>query len=183
MSVKTKIFIFLLISALFSCNPVKRVIKDENKLKIVAKEVIKRGYCINDTIIIDTSRIDTVVQQNYIIDTISIKQNIDTTLPSGAQISIKDGVVSVKCPSNKVITKTITETQYIRDLKLESILKEELNTKSDSIEYLTLTIKDQLVTIRDKNVTIAKEKAKFIVLIIALGILLCVFIYSKFKLF
>ncbi len=29
-----------------SCNPVKQVLKDNQKFEIVAKEVVKRGYCI-----------------------------------------------------------------------------------------------------------------------------------------
>lgn len=175
----------LIIFVLFtSCNPVKRVLNNQKKFEIVAKEVVKRGYCVNDTIIIDSSRIDTVYHQNYIIDTITINKefNIDTVLKSGAKVTIVNGVLSVKCPSSKEVIRTVKQTQYVRDLKLESLLKEDVKLKEDSIILLSLTLRDQHVTIKELKATIVKEKAKFLVLIIALGLLIAVFVYSKFKL-
>jgi len=42
---------YLLILLIFvSCNPVKLVLKDPVKFEVVADEMIKRGYCLNDTI-------------------------------------------------------------------------------------------------------------------------------------
>ena len=42
---------YLLILLIFvSCNPVKLVLKDPVKFEAVADEMIKRGYCLNDTI-------------------------------------------------------------------------------------------------------------------------------------
>jgi len=187
MSDSTKLlFVWLLtvivIILLGSCNPVKKVLNNKEKFEIVAKEVVRRGYCINDTVIIDTSRIDTVVKENHIVDSVFLDQDIDTTFPSGAKVSLHNGMISVKCPSAKEITRTVKETQYIRDLKLESILKEDAAIKSDSIKYLEFTIQDLNVTIKDKNVIIAKEKAKFIVLIVVLLVFLGFYIYSKYKL-
>jgi hypothetical protein len=47
-------FISIIILLIFfgSCNPVKQVLGDNNKFEVVAAEVIKRGYCLNDTTII-----------------------------------------------------------------------------------------------------------------------------------
>jgi hypothetical protein len=42
---------YVLILLIFvSCNPVKLVLKDTVKFEAVADEMIKRGYCLNDTI-------------------------------------------------------------------------------------------------------------------------------------
>jgi hypothetical protein len=42
---------YVLILLIFvSCNPVKLVLKDSVKFEAVADEMIKRGYCLNDTI-------------------------------------------------------------------------------------------------------------------------------------
>jgi hypothetical protein len=44
------ISIILLLILFVSCNPVKQVLDDKKKFEVVAAEVIKRGYCLNDTI-------------------------------------------------------------------------------------------------------------------------------------
>lgn len=42
---------YVLILLIFvSCNPVKVVLKDPVKFEVVADEMIKRGYCLNDTV-------------------------------------------------------------------------------------------------------------------------------------
>jgi hypothetical protein len=49
-----------------SCNPVRQVLKDKAKLDEVAKEVIKQGYCANDTLTIVKS--DTIVKVDSLIE-------------------------------------------------------------------------------------------------------------------
>lgn len=57
----------LIIALIFiSCNPVKKVLRDREMFDEVAKEVVKAGYCANDTIILTKS--DTTVQ----IDTLTL---------------------------------------------------------------------------------------------------------------
>ena len=63
----------LLILVLFGCNPVKQVLNDKNKLDEVAKEVIRQGYCTNDTLVIVKS--DTIVKVDSLIEISS-----DTTI-------------------------------------------------------------------------------------------------------
>lgn len=59
------IFLFLILW-LASCNPVKQVLNDRGKLDAVAKEVVKMGYCANDTTFIvksdTTIQVDTLIQ-------------------------------------------------------------------------------------------------------------------------
>jgi hypothetical protein len=63
----------LLILVVFGCNPVKQVLKDKSKLDEVAKEVIRQGYCANDTLVIVKS--DTIVKVDSLIEISS-----DTTI-------------------------------------------------------------------------------------------------------
>lgn len=49
----------LLFVLLISCNPVKQVLKDREKLNKVAEQVVRMGYCANDTTFITKS--DTIV--------------------------------------------------------------------------------------------------------------------------
>lgn len=178
-----RLLIFSLILLIFGCNPVKKVLNDQKKFDIVAKEVVKRGYCINDTVIIDSIKIDTVYKEHYFIDTLTInKSNLDTLTPNGVKIIIKDSFISVKCPPSKNIVKTVKQIQYIRDKKFETILKEELILKSDSLKQNALILKEQSMKINQSKIKIAKEKGKFIILMIAIISGFAIYIVSKFKL-
>jgi len=63
----------LLLILLVSCNPVKQVLNDKAKFDEVAKEVIRQGYCANDTLLIVKS--DTLVKVDSLIEVYS-----DTTI-------------------------------------------------------------------------------------------------------
>ena len=57
---------YLLLLMLFiGCNPVKQVLRDQEKLEQVAKVVVKGGWCANDTTFITKS--DTLVNVDTII--------------------------------------------------------------------------------------------------------------------
>ena len=68
---KTKISLLLLL--LIGCNPVKQVLRDQEKLEEVAKVVVKGGWCANDTTFITTSdtlvELDTLVRIDTLTDT------------------------------------------------------------------------------------------------------------------
>jgi hypothetical protein len=65
--------LLFLILWLFSCNPVKQVLRDQNKLDQVAKVVVAGGYCTNDTTYIvksdTTIKVDTLVRIDTLTDT------------------------------------------------------------------------------------------------------------------
>jgi hypothetical protein len=63
----------LLLILLVSCNPVKQVLKNKAKFDQVAAEVIRQGYCANDTLLIVKS--DTIVMVDSLIEVYS-----DTTI-------------------------------------------------------------------------------------------------------
>jgi hypothetical protein len=58
---------------LIGCNPVKQVLRDQEKLEEVAKVVVKGGWCANDTTFISTSdtlvEVDTLVRIDTLTDT------------------------------------------------------------------------------------------------------------------
>ena len=81
------IFYFILIAtAIFivlgssGCNPVKKVLKDPKHTSVMAAEIIKRGYCTNDTTIIQihdtTTTIDTVDVPVIILDTLQLNDTL-----------------------------------------------------------------------------------------------------------
>ena len=73
------IFLFTILW-LISCNPVKQVLRDQQKLDAVAKVVVAGGYCANDTTFIvksdTTIQVDTLVQNDT---TIQVETRNDTT--------------------------------------------------------------------------------------------------------
>jgi hypothetical protein len=116
-------FILLL---LVGCNPVKQVLSDKSKLDKVAKEVVKMGYCANDTTIITKS--DTLVE----IDTLTIideKPFLEV---------INDTVYVTKWKTNN-ITKSVTIHDTIRsvvvDKALVNLLKEDVKELENEIVY------------------------------------------------
>ena len=89
-------YLFLLL--FLGCNPVKQVLRDQEKLEEVAKVVVKGGWCANDTTFITKS--DTLVKIDSFI-------HIDTQ--TDTQI-INDSVYITKWK-----TKNIIKTLSIRD--------------------------------------------------------------------
>ena len=75
----TLILLFLLLW-LASCNPVKQVLRDQNKLDQVARIVVAGGYCANDTTFIvksdTTMQVDTLIQNDT---TFKVETRNDTT--------------------------------------------------------------------------------------------------------
>lgn len=104
--------LFLGLFWIVSCNPVKKVLSDRQKLDKVAKEVVRLGYCANDTTVIvisdtlietDTMTIleekpfleiinDTVYvtkwKTNNITKTLTIRDTIKATVVDGARVKL-----------------------------------------------------------------------------------------------
>lgn len=71
-------YIFLIL-LFVSCNPVKQVLRDQDKLEQVAKVVVKGGWCANDTTFITKS--DTLIEVDTLIriDTETYTQIVNDT--------------------------------------------------------------------------------------------------------
>lgn len=123
------IALILLITIIWvtSCNPVKQVIKDKSKLDQVAKEVIKMGYCANDTTIITKS--DTLVY----IDTLTI-------LEEKPFIEIINDTVFVTKWRTNTINKTLTIRDTIKatvvdNARVKVLQSELIQTKEDANKW------------------------------------------------
>jgi hypothetical protein len=119
-------FLLTLIAILLSCNPVKQVLKDKEKLDKVAEVVVKAGYCANDTTIITKS--DTTILY-------------DTTYET--QIQINEKTDTIRIP--KVITRTIHIRDTIKNVVVDNarinVLQKEINAYKES----TYELKEELL--------------------------------------
>jgi len=93
---RTKISLLLLL--LIGCNPVKQVLRDQEKLEEVAKVVVKGGWCANDTTFITKS--DTIIEVDTLIE---IQKDLEV-------VTFNDTTYFTKWK-----TKTITKTLTIHD--------------------------------------------------------------------
>lgn len=134
-----RVFFLILSILLFSCNPVKKVLKDRKMFEEVAKEVVRQGYCVNDTTVVTTVKDTVYVHTSSSIDTIFVGSDceIDTTLESGTRIRVADGMLII---DEKIYHKTRevirNVDRYIRDTKMEDILKEEIAERENEISNL-----------------------------------------------
>jgi hypothetical protein len=112
---KTKISLLLLL--LVSCNPVKQVLRDTEKLAQVAEVVVRSGWCANDTTFITKS--DTLVEVDTIID---LDIRIDTQ-------KVNEFVYITKWKTN-TITKTLTIHDTLKSFIVDNARVRLLQTDS-----------------------------------------------------
>jgi len=106
-------YIFLLI-LLIGCNPVKQVLRDQDKLEQIAKVIVAGGWCANDTTFITKS--DTLIEVDTLV-------RIDTE--TYTQI-VNDSVYFTKWKTRDIIKSvTIHDTlkSYIVDNARVRLLK------------------------------------------------------------
>jgi hypothetical protein len=155
----------LLISLiLLGCNPVKKVLNDKSKFDIVAEEVIRRGYCVNDTTVIEKVR-DSIVYKDSIIEIDVPCKDFDTTI-GRARIKVVNGVMTYTA-KDSVVYRTKTVTNTVKDRSLENILKGDIQ-KRDSL----INVRDaSVLSLRTANKELKSElggwKLKFWGLIVA----------------
>ena len=117
---RTKISLLLLL--LVGCNPVKQVLRDQEKLEEVAKVVVKGGWCANDTTFITKS--DTVVKIDSFI-------RIDTQ--TDTQI-INDSVYITKWKTRDII-KSITIHDTLKSFIVDNARVRLLQADSARLTY------------------------------------------------
>ena len=99
---------YLLLLILFvACNPVKQVLRDQEKLEEVAKDVVKGGWCANDTTFVVKS--DTIVDIDTLVE-------IQTDLEIS---TINDTTYITKWKTN-TITKTLTIHDTIKSFIVDN---------------------------------------------------------------
>ena len=145
-------YLFLLL--FLGCNPVKQVLRDQEKLEEVAKVVVKGGWCANDTTFITKS--DTVVKIDSFI-------RIDTQ--TDTQI-INDSVYITKWKTRDII-KSITIHDTLKSFIVDNARVRLLQADSTRLTNLANEYKVK-----------ADSRLNWL---ISLLVLIALFIYLKFK--
>lgn len=182
-----KIILILSVFIIAACNPVKQVLKDKAKLDKVAEEVVRRGYCVNETTFVK----ETVIKEVFVKDTsetsevkTSLKNiNFYQELPSGAKVRItEDGNLSVDCPVK--IEKTYqldVETKTVRDKSLENILKRDIEKGDSTIREMKLQLKEREQLTKDVEKKLKASQAKFYGLMLLLISVFGFLVYKKIR--
>ena len=107
----------LLILLFLSCNPVKQVLRDTEKLAQVAEVVVRSGWCANDTTFITKSdtlvEIDTLIEVDIRIDTQKVNEFVYVT-----KWKIRDIVKSISI--HDTIKSFIVDNARVRLLQADS---------------------------------------------------------------
>ena len=125
---------YLLISIfLLSCNPVKQVLQDKEKLDKVAEYVVSNGYCANDTII--QSKSDTLITYDTIYEKNDIIRNILKT-------------DTLRLSFTKTLVKTIRITDTIQKVVVDNarirLLEAKLVIQTEKVEEYKAKAKSRL---------------------------------------
>lgn len=146
------LWVLAILLSILSCNPVRKVLKDPEKFDIVKEEVLRRGYCANDTTIVTKS--DTLVT----IDTVN-NYYIDTEIRNDTVYKTKN----IRSIATKIITIRDTIKGFIVDNSRIKILQADLDN-----------INDELIQYKEK----AKVRLKWLLL---LSVAIAAYIWLKIK--
>ena len=148
--------IFLLgviVSVLYSCSPVKRVLSNTKYYEAVKKQVILNGECVNDTITEEILK-DTIIYKDTVIhDSFKVNMPMEChldTIVNDFSVYLENGNLWVKW-LGQVPTRTINKqtTHVVVDRAKETIL-------IDSCKSLELKLYDKENQLVRKNKTIFK---------------------------
>lgn len=126
----------VILAAFFSCNPVKKVLNNKELMDQVATEVIKRGYCLIDTLVVNTSDtiliVDTLHEEILTIDTLVKNDTVyfwQTKIHNfRTQFIIKDTIKLIDSSRIKVLSAEIKKKDehltryYERNAQLKRFL-------------------------------------------------------------
>lgn len=132
--------VFSFILSLVSCNPVKQVLSDRKMFDEVAKEIIKSGICVNDTVILSKSDTTTLVDtvNNYFIDTEVINDTV-------FQTRIENKIVTKKVIIRDTIRKIVTDNARVNaleaDIRVLSVdVRDWKDKANDRLKWLVLLL-------------------------------------------
>lgn len=150
---------------LISCNPVKKVIGDKEKFDEVAKEVIRRGYCVNDTVVVEKIK-DSIVYKDSVIERIKNIpcKDFDTTIRR-ATISVRSGVLTYSAKDSLVYRVRII-TNNIRDKSRENILSRDIANRDSIITARDMSVRGLQTVNKDLKSQIRWMKLKMIGLVV-----------------
>lgn len=150
------IYLFLLgaiVSVLYSCNPVKRVLSNPKYYAQVKKQVILNGECVNDTITEEILK-DTIIYKDTVIhDSFKVNMPMEChldTIVNDFSVYLENGNLWVqwlgKVPERTINKKT---THVVVDRAKEAIL-------IDSCKSLERTVYEKNNELTRKNKTMVK---------------------------
>jgi hypothetical protein len=143
--------LYIIVFAIFGCNPVSRVLNNKKMFDKVAEEVIRRNYCINDTITIEHTK-DSIIYKDSIVETKTQVPcpDFEKAMPDGTLIKVSSGVLTYRhnCKEKEVI-RTVTKTNNIRDRALENILKGDITKRDTAIAAYIKLLNDSQIANRD----------------------------------
>lgn len=150
----------ILVISLIGCDPVKRVLKDETKFDLVAEEMVRRGYCINDTVVITKIK-DSIIRKDSIIQKlVDVPCKDFDTVIGKSRIKVSSRVLTFTSADSIVIRKeTITNT--VRDRKLEDILKKDVSARDKQIDSLKSTVRNSQIENKDLKADLRWLQFKF----------------------
>ena len=150
------LYVFLLgaiVSVLYSCSPVKRVLSNPKYYEAVKKQVILNGECVNDTVTEEILK-DTIIYKDTVIhDSFKVNMPMEChldTIVNDFSVYLENGNLWVKW-LGQVPTRTINKqtTHVVVDRAKEAIL-------IDSCKSLELKLYDKENQLVRKNKTIFK---------------------------
>ncbi len=181
-----QLIVFLLTClVMHACNPIKRVLKDPVKFKIVADSVVKRGYCVNDSVTTTISNVKLIYKDTTIFKKVFVSKDciLDTITPDGFHIRLNPLIGLEVAYTGKQTEKIITNNIHtsVRDKRLENILKDELDTCNNRLKTSQIENKDLKVTIKDLHGDLRTAEFKFWGFISLLVLVILVRLYIKFR--
>lgn len=162
-------YLVLITCLIAACNPVKRVLKDPLKLEEVAQEVVRRGFCANDTTVITETK-DSIIYRDSIIEKVERIpcKDFDTTI-GRARISVRSGVLTYSAKDSIVYrTKTINNT--VIDRSKERILSQDIVKLKDTLSSERAAMTTLSAEFRSYKMDSRIDRAKLWLLIVAIGI-------------
>lgn len=152
---------------IMACNPVKKVLKDKEKFDQVAEEVIRRGYCVNDTVTITETKDSIIYEDSVVIIAEQIPcKDFDTTI-GRARIRVSSGVLSYSY-KDSVVYRTKTVTNTVRDKSLEGILKKDITKLQDSLKQALFDNKELASELKSSKREARNDQLKYWLIIVAL---------------
>lgn len=126
---------------MWSCNPVKQVLRDKSKLDQVAAVVVKSGYCANDTLLVYQAS-DTVIK----MDTVTrIEKEIKRVNDTVYLWENKYYSILKTKTIRDTVQKLIVDQKQINELKKDSAVKDSMiaelkKTKNTFLKYIAVLI-------------------------------------------
>jgi hypothetical protein len=147
----------LVMSLLFSCNPVKRVLLNDEYYKIVTDKFVSEGGCVNDTVFNSDTTVlfDTLYSLDFKTDTFNIFNE---------KVVVQ---TKYKTIEKKVI---IRDTAVVTDHTRIKLLNDKLVESHKETVRLTQQIKDEQLNYKEQRQRANKWRFYFWALIIAAGI-------------